>query len=114
MNIKQISVDNGTVGGLIAIFSASMVVFGMITFINTTIIAYSTNYYKYISLQTFIILGLILFIIYEYVFYAVIIPSMQKFSNRQAYVHDNPIKSDIFELKQQMNRIEEKLLESRK
>lgn len=106
---KQLHVDGGQMGGAITVVLNSMFVFNLITFINTSALAYSTYLKWYISPLTCVILIAICSIIWWAIYYFVLYPSIIQFNNRQCYIHENPMAVDLTEIKKSLIIIEEKL-----
>jgi len=107
--LKQIKVDNGQIGGIITIIINSMFVFNFFTFINTCAIAYDLFLHEYVSLQTGIALMLVGSCGWFAVYYAIIYPSIIRFANKQAYIHDSPIKEDLDIIKKELEQLKELL-----
>ncbi len=107
--MKQHKIDKGQFGGLIAVFSSSLVILSPFSFIGILALNYD-RYIKYwIDLNTFIFISMVIFIIYEWIFFIFVYPSMVQFGNRQTYTHENPIKQEFDEIKVTLNRIESQL-----
>ena len=107
--MKQHQIDKGQFGGLILIFSSSLVILSPFSFIGILALNYD-RYLKYwIDLNTFIFISAILFIIYEWIYFIFMYPSMIQFGNRQTYAHENPMKKEFDEIKTTLNRIETQL-----
>jgi len=104
--MKQHTIDKGQFGGLIAIFSSSLIILAPFSFIGILALNYDRYIKHWLDLTTFITISLVLFIIYEWIFFVIIYPSMIQFGNRQTYIHENPIKKDIEELQKTLARIE--------
>lgn len=107
--MKQHIIDKGQFGGIIQIFSNSLIILSPISFIGILALNYD-RYIKYwIDLNTFIFLSVVVFIIYEWIFFIFVFPSIVQFGNRQSYTHENPIKREFDEIKVTLNRIESQL-----
>lgn len=91
---------------MIAVFSSSLIVFSIFSFIGILALNYD-RYIKYwVDLKTFIIISIILFIIYEWIFFVIVFPSMIRFGNRQTCAHENPVYIEIQEIKNTLKKIE--------
>lgn len=112
--IKQRRVDTGQIGGVLSIFTQSMFIFGIVTFLNTTALVYQSILKYYISLWGFvIIIGIGLFG-WMTIYYSILMPSMIQFGNRQGYAHGNPMREDIEIIKSQLKEIKNELRHSKK
>lgn len=100
--MKQLKIDNGQVGGLVTIFIQSMFIFNFFTFINTCAIMYHTFLHEYVSLAVGIILMFAGALLWWLAYYAIVYPSMIRFTNRQQYLHDSPIQKDLEEIKEML------------
>jgi len=112
--IKQRRVDTGQIGGVLSIFTQSMFIFGIVTFLNTTALVYQSILKYYISLWGFVIIigtGLLLWMA---IYYVVIMPSMIQFGNRQGYTHGNPMREDIEIIKKELKEIKGELRHTKK
>jgi len=102
VKLKQIKIDNGQIGGIITIIINSMFVINFFTFVNTCAIAYDLFLHRYVSLQV----GIVILIVgaggWFFVYYAIIYPSIIRFANKQAYIHDSPIKEDLDIIKKEL------------
>jgi hypothetical protein len=99
--MKQYKIDNGKIGGLIVIFMNSLFVVSPINFIGILALNYD-KYIKYwINIYQFAIISFIFLVIYEWIFFAYIYPSMMTFSNGQVFEAENPVikRMDIIEEK---------------
>jgi phosphotransferase system glucose/maltose/N-acetylglucosamine-specific IIC component len=106
---KQLHVDGGQIGGALTVVLNSMFVFNFITFINTSALIYS-NYLKwYISPLVCIVLIAVCSVVWWAIYYFVLYPSIMQFNNKQCYIHENPMISDLNEIKESLIMIEEKL-----
>ena len=79
----------------------SLIVMQPISFIGIIALNYD-KYIKYwIDIYTFMIFSTILFIVYEWMFFAFVYPSMMTFMNRQVFEKENPVikRMDIIEEK---------------
>lgn len=107
--MKQYRIDKGQFGGLIAIFSSSLVILSPFSFIGILALNYD-RYIKYwVDLNIFIFISTVLFIIYEWFFFIFVYPSMMQFGNRQIYAHENPMKKEFDEIKATLKKIESQL-----
>ncbi len=99
--MKQYKIDNGKIGGIIVIFMNSLIVMQPINFIGILALNYDKYIKNWITIYQFAIVSFIFFIIYEWIFFAFIYPSMMKFMNGQTYTEENQviIKIDIIEKK---------------
>lgn len=114
MNLKQYKIDTGQIGGLITVFSGSLVILSPFSFLGILALNYD-RYIKYwIDLNTFILLSVIGLIIYEFIYFIIIYPSIVQFGNKQSCAHENPIYNDIQELKKTLNRLEKQLEREKK
>ena len=112
--IKQHRVDTGQIGGVLSIFTQSMFIFGIITFLNTSALVYQSILKNYISLLAFIItIGIGLFG-WMVIYYSIIMPSMIQFGNRQGYEHGNPMREDIEVIKRELKEIKSELRHTKK
>ena len=112
--IKQRRVDNGQIGGVLSIFTQSMFIFGIVTFLNTTALVYQSILKYYISLWGFVIIigtGLLLWMA---IYYVIIMPSIIQFGNRQGYTHGNPMREDIEIIKKELTEIKGELRHTKK
>jgi len=101
----QYKIDNGQIGGIIAVFSTSLVILSPFSFIGILALNYD-KYLKYwMSLEMFIIASITISILYEWIFFTIIYPSIMQFANRRAYMHDSPIQRDVAELKNTLNNV---------
>ena len=107
--IKQRRVDTGQIGGILSIFTQSMFIFGIVTFLNTTALVYQSILKYYISLPIFLITILVGLSAWMMIYYVIIMPSMIQFGNRQGYTHGNPMRDDIEILKKQLKEIKDEL-----
>lgn len=107
--MKQYKIDNGRCGGFIQMVVQSMFIISFFTFVNTSLMAYQSIFYKYVSFYLYVILIFGFIVFWVYVYYSVLYPSIIIFINRQAYEHKNLIKADILLLREQLDRIESKL-----
>lgn len=104
--MKQYKIDNGQIGGLLSVFQNSLVALAPFSFIGIVALNYD-KYLKYwIDLNTFIIISTILFIIYEWLYFVFVFPSIVHFANRQACAHENPIYNDLKEIKKTTEMME--------
>lgn len=87
----------------------SMFIINLITFINTCAIVYHSFLYKYVSLQTGIILIVVCACMWWLFYYSIIYPSTMQFANRQSYKHSSPIKKDFDYIKQELEEIKDML-----
>ncbi len=109
LGMKQYKIDKGQFGGIVLIFSSSLVILAPFSFIGILALNYD-RYIKYwIDLNTFIFISIVVFIIYEWIFFIFVYPSMVQFGNRQTYTHENPMKQEFDEIKVTLNRIESQL-----
>jgi len=100
--MKQYKIDNGKIGGLIVIFMNSLIVVSPFSFLGILALNYD-KYIKYwIDIYTFFILSAIFFVVYEWMFFAFVYPSMMTFMNGQTFKAENPVM-------ERMDIIEEKL-----
>ena len=107
--MKQYRIDKGQFGGLISVFSSSLVILSPFSFIGILALNYD-RYIKYwMDLNMFIFISAVLFIIYEWIFFIFVYPSMIRFGNRQIYEHDNPMKKEFDEIKEALKNIESQL-----
>lgn len=107
--MKQYKIDKGQFGGLLAIFSSSLVILSPFSFIGILALNYD-RYLKYwLDLNTFIFISAVLFILYEWIFFIFVYPSMMQFGNRQVCLHENPMYNDIKEMKTTLKKIEAQL-----
>lgn len=107
--MKQHRIDKGQFGGLVNVFSSSLVILSPFSFIGILALNYD-RYIKYwMDLNTFIIISVVISIIYEWLFFAFVYPSMVQFGNRQVYEHNNPMKKDFDEIKATLKHIESQL-----
>lgn len=120
--LKQYHIDNGELGGVLAMFKQSAPYINGFTFLGVFFNAYSQYLHKYVSLHIgIIIIGLVLLSV-MYFNYAFIQPSTKIFQNRQTFKHKNLIKSyldriktdDIDEIREQLDRIEGRLTKMEK
>ena len=112
--IKQRRVDTGQIGGVLSIFTQSMFIFGIVTFLNTSALVYQSILKNYISLLGFIVtIGVGLFG-WMVIYYSIIMPSMIQFGNRQGYEHGNPMREDIEVIKRELKEIKSELRHTKK
>ena len=112
--IKQRRVDTGQIGGILSIFTQSMFIFGIVTFLNTSALVYQSILKYYISLPIFVVtIGVVLFG-WMIIYYSIIMPSMIQFGNRQGYEHGNPMREDIESIKNQLKEIKSELRYTKK
>jgi hypothetical protein len=104
--LKQVKIDNGQIGGIITIIINSMFVFNFVTFVNTCAIAYDLFLHEYVSLQVGVVLLLAGAGGWFFLYYAIIYPSIIRFANKQAYLHDSPIKEDLDIIKKKLEEME--------
>lgn len=107
--MKQFKIDGGQCGGFIQILVQSMFIVSFLTFINTSLMIYQSLFYSYVSFSLYVALIAGCFILWVYIYYSMLYPSIIIFINRQTYVHENLIKADILQLQEQLDRIERKL-----
>jgi 5-bromo-4-chloroindolyl phosphate hydrolysis protein len=107
--IKQRRVDSGQIGGVLSIFTQSMFIFGIVTFLNTTALVYQSILKYYISLWGFVIIIVIGLLLWMAIYYVIIMPSMIQFGNRQGYTHGNPMREDIEIIKKELKEIKSEL-----
>src|SRR3990167_3826018 len=107
--IKQRRVDSGQIGGVLSIFTQSMFIFGIVTFLNTTALVYQSILKYYISLWGFVIIIGIGLLLWMAIYYVIIMPSMIQFGNRQGYTHGNPMREDIEIIKKELTEIKGEL-----
>lgn len=107
--IKQRRVDSGQIGGILSIFTQSMFIFGIVTFLNTTALVYQSILRYYINLWGFVIIIGIGLLLWMMIYYVIIMPSMIRFGNRQGYEHGNPIREDIEIIKRELKEIKDEL-----
>lgn len=112
--IKQRRVDTGQIGGVLSIFTQSMFIFGIVTFLNTTALVYQSILRYYISLWGFVIIIVVGLLLWMAMYYVVIMPSMIQFGNRQGYTHGNPMREDIEIIKKELKEIKCGLLHTKK
>lgn len=103
--MKQIHVDNGQIGGFIQVVIQSMFVFNFVTFVNTTLTVYNQFLKNYISLYVGMLLIGFASAVWWGVYYIVIFPSMIQYGNRQAWVHESPIKKEFERLNQKIDKL---------
>ena len=107
--MKQYKIDNGKIGGLIVIFMNSMVILAPMNFIGIVALNYD-KYIKYwIDIYSFAIISFIFLIVYEWIFFAYVYPSMMTFSNGQVFIEENPAMKKMDIIEEKLN----KLLESK-
>ena len=112
--IKQRRVDSGQIGGVLSIFTQSMFIFGIVTFLNTTALVYQSILKYYISLWGFVIIIGIGLLLWMAIYYVIIMPSMIQFGNRQGYTHGNPMREDIEIIKKELTEIKGELRHTKK
>lgn len=112
--VKQRRIDSGQIGGIISIFTQSMFVFGIVTFLNTTALVYQSILNYYISLWGFVIIIVVGLFGWMAIYYVIIMPSMIQFGNRQGYTHGNPMREDIETIKKELKDIKGELKNNRK
>ncbi|AKJ39361.1 hypothetical protein [Methanosarcina barkeri] len=103
--MKQIHVDNGQIGGVIQVVIQSMFLCNFITFVNTTLTVYNQFLKNYISLYTGILLICFASALWWGVYDIVTFPSMLQYGNRQAWVHESPIKKEFERLNQKIDKL---------
>jgi len=107
--LRQHTIDGGQLGGLINVFSASLVILSPFSFLGILALNYD-RYIKYwIDLNTFITISAFCFVAYEWLFFTLVYPSMVQFGNKQACTFENPLLNEIKELKASIKEIKEKL-----
>jgi len=111
---NQHKIDTGQIGGLISVFSNSLVILSPFSFIGILALNYDRYIKWWIDINTFIIISVVCFIIYEWIFFALVYPSIIQFSNRQVCAHENPIYNEIKEMKVTLKKLEEKLNDNTK
>lgn len=109
--VKQIKIDNGQIGGAIAVFSNAMFIVQFGTFITVCGIAYDSFLHKFVSLQMGFLILAIGAIMWFCFYYFIIYPSAMSFQNEQAYKHDSPIKSDFEDIKLELEDIKKEINE---
>ncbi len=107
--MKQYKIDNGEIGGLIHVFGSSLIVLQPFSFIGILALNYDRFIKNWIDLNTFIVISTICFIVYEWIFFAFVFPSMIRFSNRQGCMHENPIYIESQKIKSIVEKIDIKL-----
>lgn len=112
--VKQRRVDTGQIGGVLSIFTQSMFIFGIVTFLNTTALVYQSILKYYISLWGFVIIIIIGLFGWMAMYYVIIMPSMIQFGNRQGYEHGNPMREDIEIIKKELKEIKSELRHTKK
>lgn len=110
--IKQKHIDNGKLGGIISIVINSMFVFNFVTFVNTTLTVYDRWLRDIIPLWSCVLLIGCCSLVWFAIYYVIIYPSIMQFANRQAYIHESPIKAEFDKLNSRLDEIE-KLIGSR-
>lgn len=108
-NMKQFKIDNGEIGGAIQIFASSLVILQPFSFIGILALNYDRYIKWWIDINTFIIVSFIGLVVYEWMFFAFIFPSMMRFNSRQVCAHDNPIYNEMQDMKLVLKKIEDKL-----
>lgn len=114
MRIKQRRIDTGQIGGVLSIFTQSMFIFGIVTFLNTSALVYQSILKNYISLWGFIITIGIGLLGWMTIYYSILMPSMIQFGNRQGYAHGNPMREDIEIIKKELKEIKGELRHTKK
>lgn len=112
--IKQRRIDTGQIGGVLSIFTQSMFIFGIVTFLNTTALVYQSILKYYISLWGFVIIIGVGLLLWMAMYYVIIMPSMIQFGNRQGYAHGNPMREDIEIIKKELKEIKGELRHTKK
>ena len=107
--IKQRKIDTGQIGGVLSIFTQSMFIFGIVTFLNTSALVYQSILRYYVSLWTFVIIIGVGLLLWMYIYYSILMPSMIQFGNRQGYTHGNPMREDIEIIKKELKEIKSEL-----
>lgn len=102
---KQRNVDNGQIGGAYSVFLGTFALLGFVTFVNTSISAYQSFWYRYASPVQFI--SIIAFGLFGgmWFYYAIFTPSQQKYANRQSYMHENLLRNDLCEVKEGLEQV---------
>ncbi len=107
--LNQYKIDTGQLGGLISVFGNSLIILSPFSFIGILALNYDRYIKHWLDLNIFIIVSVISFIIYEWMFFALVYPSIVQFSNRQVCAHENPIYNDLQEIKTAINEIKDRL-----
>lgn len=106
--MRQYKIDNGQLGGVISVFSNSLVILAPFSFIGILALNYDRYIRHWISLELFILLSVAAFILYEWIFFAFIFPSMMRFGGNQTYIY-GPIKDELDEIKNKLQLINGKI-----
>ena len=103
MKIPQLKVKY--IGAVKNILTRSMFYLSLINFLMLAITSYTVVISGIINVPFWVfILGLACIVVVALVFeYCVMLPSEMAFINHQVYVHNNPIKNDLGEIKDQLD-----------
>jgi uncharacterized protein YybS (DUF2232 family) len=103
--MKQVHVDTGQLGGVITTIVNSMFVYSFITFVNSSMLVYSEYLKDYLSPTMGILILAIGSFIWFASYYFIVYPSIMQFNNRQSYIHENPLKADLDEIKEELRQL---------
>lgn len=101
---KQIYIDNGTLGGIISILSASSIIMTPISFIGVINLNYDKSF-KWMNPILFWIITTFIMGLWLWFYFAIIFPSILKFQNRQGYAHGNPLKEELRIVNEKLDRL---------
>lgn len=79
---------------------------GMLTFAGTYMLIYDRYLREYISIYAGILLIFCGLLSYWTVYYTIIYPSIVQYGNRQAWLHNSPIKQNFEAINKRLDKIE--------
>jgi hypothetical protein len=115
MKLKQINSGSfmgsvlDTYGRAATFFTITNMIMLAATFYNTTGQQYFKPIFPWLSFTVFMLLLSLSFILFMVIVYIFITPSSMSFFNHQTWNHDNPMRKELIEIKEDIKKIYEKL-----
>lgn len=107
--MKQKSIDNGQIGGMISVLINSGFPFTLLSLIGIATLNYDKFLKVYMSFTSFILLAVFALLIWEYIFYVYVFPSFVIFSNRQSCTHSNPMMDKLNQIENKIEELNKKI-----
>lgn len=115
MLMKQYSSGNlgRKIGGMITTFSGSLIILSPFSFIGIVLLVFDKYIQQWMSLTTFIVIGGIFFIFYEWSYFAFVYPAIINYSSKQSFIHGNPIKDELNTINKKLDELNKLILEQK-
>jgi hypothetical protein len=108
IKIKQYNIDNGFIGGIVNTFTGSMYIFSPLNFIMTASVFYKLVLGNKLAFSTFIMVLIPAYLVFLWIHFTIIYPSMLKQVNRQACMHGNPVMDELKQIRKQLDGLHKK------